>query len=65
MKCWIARDCNGELWIYDHKPINKHGIFQSNFELDKCYASELPAWVLPKLTFENSPQQVEIKLIEE
>lgn len=36
---WIARDSNGELWGYDHKPIKKDGIFQSDFELDKCLAS--------------------------
>lgn len=65
MKCWIARDSNGELWIYDHKPIKKYEIFQSDFELDKCFASELPAWVLPEVTFENSPKEVEIKLVKE
>lgn len=63
MKLWIARDYNGELWAYDHKPIKKDGIFQSDFELDKCIASELPAWVLPEVTFENSPQEVELKLV--
>lgn len=63
MKLWIARDSNGELWAYDHKPIKKDGIFQSDFELDKCFASELSAWVLPEVTFENSPQEVELKLV--
>lgn len=63
MKLWIARDSNGELWAYDHKPIKKDGIFQSDFELDECIASELPEWWLNEVTFENSPQQVELKLI--
>lgn len=62
MKFWISRDCNGELWAFDHKPIKKGGIFQSNFELDKCCASELPEWVLPEVTFENSPREVELIL---
>lgn len=65
MKFWIARDKNGELWAYDHKPIKKDGIFQSDFELDKCLASELPVWVLPEVIFENSPQLIELKLIKE
>lgn len=63
MKLWIARDKNGELWVYDHKPIKKDEIFQSDFELDKCVVSELPVWGLPEVTFENSPQEIEIKLV--
>lgn len=63
MKLWIARDSCGELWAYDHKPIKKDGIFQSDFELDKCFAAELPEWVLPEVTFENSPQEIELKLV--
>lgn len=65
MKLWIARDRNGELWIYDHKPIKKDEIFQSNFELEECRAAEIPEWILPEVTFENSPQQVELKLVKE
>lgn len=65
MKLWIARDSNGELWAYDHKPIKKDGIFQSDFELDKCLASELPAWGLPEVTFENSPQKVILEIVKE
>lgn len=65
MKMWIARDSNGELWGYDHKPIKEDGIFRSDFELDKWVASELlPAWLFPEVTFENSPQEVELKLVE-
>ena len=65
MKLWIARDRNGELWIYDHKPIKKDGIFQSDFSLEECRAAELPEWVLPEITFNNSPQEVELKLVNE
>lgn len=64
MKLWIARDYNGDLWAYDHKPIKKDRIFQSDFELDNCIASELPAWMLPEVTFENSPREYELKLVE-
>ena len=61
MKLWIARDSNKELWIYDHKPIKKDGFF----ELAKCFASELPIWAFPEVTFENSPHEVELKIVKE
>lgn len=63
MKIWIARDSDGELWAYDHKPIKKDGIFQSDFELDKCVASELPEWWFNEVTFENSPRQIELNYV--
>lgn len=63
MEFWIARDSDGELWVYDYKPIKKDGIFQCGFELDECGASELPEWWFNEVTFENSPRQVELKLI--
>lgn len=64
MKLWIARERNGELWAYDHKPIKKDGLFQSDFELDKCVALEIPEWWFNEVTFKNSPQEVELKLVE-
>ena len=40
-------------------------IFQSDFSLEECRAAELPEWVLTEVTFENSPQKVELKLVNE
>ena len=63
MKFWIARDSNGELWIYDHKPLKNKDIFESDLNLEKCIASELPSLLFPEVTFWNSPREVEIKLV--
>ena len=61
MKLWIARDGSDcSLWCYDKKPLR----FQNNF-LYECGSIwfQLPTNLFPEVTFENSPQQVEIKLI--
>lgn len=61
-KLWIARDKSGNLGLYREKPvwIMKGAIYDwfGNFG---CYI-----WndELTEVTFENSPQQVELKLVE-
>lgn len=63
MKIWIARDKDGTLCLFREKPT-----------LDVCYwldhslimngcIAELLKIDFPEITFENSPQQVELKLI--
>lgn len=62
MKLWIARDKNQELYIFfGSKPFlmydeerynNKEGAF-----------TDIPSDLFLEVTFENSPQQVEINLI--
>ena len=64
MKLWIARDSYG-LWLFDNKP--KKVIING----DKCckptignryyFVDEL----FPEVTFENSPQLIEIELVKE
>ena len=62
MKFWAARDSYG-LWLFDNKP--KKAIING----DKCCKTtrgnryNLDDGLFPEVTFENSPQQVEIKLI--
>ena len=62
MKLWIARDKDGMLYLYEDKPklaySNAHYFDVAN---GKCYG--LPIGLYPEVTFENSPQQVELKLI--
>ena len=59
MKLWIARDRNGDVYIHREKPIRLvNGVFCSD-----------DWWILersdfPEVTFENSPHEVELKLIE-
>ena len=61
MKLWIARDKSGELYLYDIKP-EKH---EEYFVEPSGYRSiSLDDNSFSEITFENSPQQVELKLVE-
>ena len=62
MKLWIARESDGELYFYDTKP--------SYNKIDDAWISNgnwfyADVHLFPEVTFENSPQQVEIKLVKE
>ena len=69
MKLWIARDKDGGLFLYNYEPcknkisgrftccIKPNGAWSEEYELNRH--------LLPEVTFENSPQQVEIKLVKE
>ena len=68
MKLWIARDENNELWIFDKKPIlvpkdenYNYGFF--DLSKDGEWNNKLNSSLFPEVTFENSPKQVELKLI--
>ena len=64
MKLWIARDnddAGGELYLYTKQPLlMKNKICWYSKEL---FYARLPKTFFPEVTFENSPQQVEINLI--
>lgn len=65
MKLWVARNQDGSLWLHEEEP-------------SLVYSDELRKWyyeggsfldiydesVFPEVTFENSPQEIEIKLVE-
>lgn len=58
-KLWIARDKDGSLHLFFSKPerVRTHfGDFYSN-------KWKIGEWRFPSVTWENSPQQVELKLI--
>lgn len=62
MKVWIARDENGSLWVYEKAPSFAHGtgefycmVGELNSELDERF--------FPEITFENSPREIELKLV--
>ena len=62
MKLWIARDKSGELFFYvGEKPYRLGNIFHC--EQDSDYF-KLDIELFPEITWENSPQEVELKLIE-
>lgn len=62
MKLWIARDLDGDLWLYNRKPEKKvwGGFIPTD---DNCDIMAIDNNLFSEVTFENSPQQVEIKLI--
>lgn len=60
MELWIARDKSGDLYLYKDKPKRRYTTFDSN--------TGWTQWTFPstfsEITWENSPQKVELKLIE-
>lgn len=64
MKIWIARDSYG-LWLFENKPTK----YLSNG--DKCFNKFgntrylIDSRLFPEITFNNSPQEIELKLIKE
>ena len=63
MKLWIARDRNGGLYLYTCLPTLK--CYDTVFDADHDDYAYLGKDLFPEVTFENSPQQVEIKLVKE
>lgn len=64
MKFWIARDEYGDLSLHNCEPTYRMDEYDKTnywFEERIC---ELSASLFPEVTFENSPQEVELKLIE-
>lgn len=58
MKLWIARDKNGTLVLHESKPYCPFGNWHNSNQ--EFY---LDSGLFPEVTFENSPQEVELKLI--
>ena len=61
MKMYIARDWDGALYVYRKKPLHNGG---------RTFIAQSSQWwrinkeEYPEVTFENSPMEVELKLIE-
>ena len=65
MKLWIARFEKGSLWLFSEKPIRIRNFYAIN-NTDKYpepYTIRLNDDLFPEVTFENSPQEVELKLV--
>lgn len=66
MKMWIARDKDGRLDLFPSEPYlvesERHGLIWDN---DYADYMRLPDEAYPEVTFENSPQEVELKLIDD
>lgn len=59
MKIWFARDKSGFLYLHDKKPTLDGEYWVSNGSL-----SSIDIEYFPEVTFENSPQELELKLIQ-
>ena len=63
MKLWIARNTDDTLVLFQSKPIlGTDFIWEELLNEDCMYIEE---YLFPEVTFENRPQQVEIKLVTE
>lgn len=62
MKLWVAREPSGLLILSEFRPIwcADYWYTPADSILDLCDKN-----LFPEVTFENSPQQVELKLIKE
>jgi hypothetical protein len=63
MKLWIARDKSGFLGIYKEKPTWGKSFVQIEDWNNGVFMGYLDNNEFPEVTFENSPQEVELKLI--
>lgn len=61
MRLWIARDKDDSLYLYKQKPQLTYGGLWVN-KNNTCFV-KLPMTEFKEVTFENSPQEIEIKLI--
>ena len=59
MKLWIARDKDGLIYLYMKRPYLITHYFDNKYLIGEIYKDSFP-----EVTFENSPQEVELKLVE-
>ena len=64
MKLWIARDFDGYLNLYVDKPLldSNDNIYYTDSDMEDDYIN-IDKDSFPEVTFENSPQEVELKLL--
>ena len=62
MKLWIARDKDGYSQLFVEKPIKKNGYFE---RVPNTATFTISCLLFPEVTFENSPKEVELKLVSE
>ena len=60
MEYWIARDKNGNLFIYTECPNRRAN---SPYFRSKSEYYNISCNLFPEVTFENSPQKVKIELV--
>ena len=66
---WIARDGNGKLYLYENQPVLRGSdttdwLYFESKDIMEGYV-ELPIYMFPEITFENSPQKIKLELVKE
>lgn len=65
MKLWIARDEYSPLHLFGgYKPYCVNGKWFNKDNMGGFYIGEIERRLFPEVTFQNSPQEVELKLVE-
>lgn len=62
MKLYIGRDSYG-LWLFNEKPIKYIYNGDKCFNISPYERYSIGSQLFPEVTFENSPQEIELKLI--
>ena len=63
MELWIARDRHNALKLYSEKPIFDITLGIKLGFTEDYYIGDINSDLFPTITWENSPQKVELKLI--
>jgi len=66
MELYIARDKDGKLFLYNYLPNRNNDSGNFMVEVDDMWDGEIISIdpkLFPEVTWENSPKQVELKLI--
>lgn len=64
MKLWMARDEGGSLHLFkNYKPYCSNGKWFNLKNMGGWYIGEIERNLFSEVTFENSPQEVELKLL--
>ena len=63
MKLWIARDLDGTLILSNKEPYLPNKCYNFFYFSDDANIYYLDKNMFPEVTFENSPQEVELNLV--
>lgn len=61
MKLWIARDKCGDLGLYGSRPTLS--VTATTWNKVYCSFISINSGLFPEVTFENSPKEIEFKLV--
>ena len=65
MKLWIARDKDGTLVLCNRLPYIPNKCYDFFYFSDDASIYYLDKGMFPEITYENSPQEVELKLVKD